>query len=106
MKIVTLQEFVDLPEGTLFSFHLDGGACYGLHRKGASLKETDFYFSDLTPFFETDSSVDTCMQFVVDDIEGRWGIHDRNAQFVVYEEDDIDMLYSMLPPREAKCPTG
>lgn len=94
MKIVSLDEFLKLAAGTIYSEYVPC-VCSGLHRKGDTVK------SDSGPdcdFFEASVTAE-CWNGdhpEVRNIEGRWGLFDDHAQFAVYEQEDILKMTEML----------
>lgn len=93
MKIVTLAEFVRLPEGVIFSFWAPCIAD-GLHQKCKTIAYNgdpdpprDFYYVNLLP-----TAIDPDDGVELNDLMCRWGMYDHDQLFAVYEADDLDIL--------------
>jgi len=89
MKIVNFDEFVELPAGTIYSDY-EPAVCTGLFRKGDSIRGRDFYLSSLVADC-WNGDLPTC-----DVIESRWALYEYDAEFAVYEDDDVVNLLQML----------
>lgn len=107
MRIINLQEFLKLPEGTLFHKWGDGkytGSFYEMAVKGESLGTRDFCVLGLDYVLDDDESqtiIDYCETtgeaFSFDyDMWGRDGCFENNQKFAVYEAGDIKKLVTLL----------
>lgn len=88
MRIVSLEDFLNLPSGTIYSEY-EPAVCTGLYRKGESL-DGDFFCSSL---------IAECLNGdhpTVDGVQSRWGRFAFSAQFVVYDQEDIETIRSLL----------
>lgn len=106
MRIVTLQEMFDLPDGTIFSYY-EPEIAQGLFRKGETILDSE----DQCPidFMEARIIADPptigtpgygkC-ELEVSPMEGRWALYDDTAQFAIYEPDDIEIMVEMLTGKE------
>ena len=93
MKILTFSEFVQLPEGTIYSYY-EPAICRGLYRKGGNLTHDGIP----TDFWEA-SVIAECVNGdfpKVEHIESRWGLYDYDQCFAVYDEADIALMIKML----------
>lgn len=98
MRIVTLQEFGELPAGTIFSF-FEPAIVRGLMRKGETIKDgeevIDFFLEELIPAqIEVEAPVGSMLRLVP--IQTRWGEFSLDAEFVVYDSVDINELVDHL----------
>ena len=94
MKIVGFYEFCSLPAGTVFSYY-EPCVITGLYRKGDTIAHDADGPSD---FWESSIQAE-CINGdhpTVDDIESRWALYDRDAEFAVYEPEDIAKMKEML----------
>ncbi len=98
MKIVMLDEFVKLPDGTVFSYY-EPAIVRGLFVKGATLDSDigDFF---LTPVFPQQYAADS--PALTDEIgmKERWGEMDPDAQFAVYDDIDMAKMVGLLSNRD------
>lgn len=105
MKIVNREEFLEYPEGTLFSKYepcIFGDLCI----KGDSLTN-DFWYQEINSSIKCNdsgefsdillSAQETKESIEMDlDIEGRDGLYDENQLFAVWEEKDVKALIDRL----------
>jgi hypothetical protein len=101
MRIVSFPEFAALPEGTIYSEY-EPCVCRGLYCKkgtiydiagdvrGGENRPIDFFNVSLTG--ECWNGDDP----TVDDVPGRWGLFDHDAQFAIYELDDLELIKSQV----------
>ena len=107
MRIVSFDEFVKLPPGTIFSYY-EPMVLRGLYRKGESINGTS---ESPTDYFEC-SIIPDCGEFsdcmlvaggqsvhpspAVEMIEGRWGTFDNEQLYGVYDEPDVEKIIEIL----------
>lgn len=109
MRVVSLQEFVKLPAGTIYSGYASCGLdskysfpteINGLFKKGETIGHpesdgphgpADFFYQPLLAFVDYNSEIPE-----VDTTLTRWGEFDHEAQFAVYEESDIAAIKEAL----------
>lgn len=94
MKIVSFDEFVKLPVGTIYSDY-EPYAVMGLFRRLDIIRDDDdrpidYFYSPLL------AQSDNCEEPTIDHTPFRWGTFDYDAQFVVYEEADRKQLAEVL----------
>jgi hypothetical protein len=89
MQIVGFEEFCGLPEGTVFSYW-EPCLTSGLYRRGKVIsfdgEPQDFYEASLKAESYNGEFPD------VDLTESRWGLYEYDQQFVVYDQDDIQVI--------------
>jgi len=98
MKILSFDEFTQLPAGTIFSYYKPH-SCDDLFQKGETLfgreggRASSYYEASLLPYldFEHDPPV-----IVMDGAETRWGFYDYEQQYAVYEREDLERLATMI----------
>lgn len=94
MKIVSIQELMVMPAGTVFTKY-DEGNTSGLFRKEENCDyagSVDFFYRDLVPFCFPDESVPTI------GVKGRWGMFDHEERFVILDQRDRDGISELLQP--------
>lgn len=94
MKILNFDAFIQMPPGTIYSEY-EPNYCRGLFRKGDNVPSHDGPIGD---FFSASIEAE-CVNGdhpTVEHIESRWGLFDYNAQFAVYEPEDIATIKAML----------
>lgn len=94
MKIVDLQQFFALPAGVIFGYY-EPCIITGLMRKGDTILSRE---GEPIDFFEATVGAE-CPNGdppICEDIEGRWGVFDQNAQFVIYELADLQVMAGMI----------
>ena len=93
MKIVSFEEFVELPEGTIFSYY-EPAFCAGLYRKGETIynaaKAIDYFEESLVPNCWTGAPP------TVGDGEGRWGAYELDQEYALYEPEDVATLIALI----------
>jgi hypothetical protein len=107
MKILTRKQFMEMPEGTVYSYYEP--YCFrGLQIKDSSPEKgyPDFSCSDLIGAIECDSSDDfvtkcermeTGESVSVDfEYSGREGLFDEKLLYAIYEKPDIEKLIKRL----------
>lgn len=105
MKIYKRDEFLKLPEGTVFHKAQEDSYCFGtLSFKGQSL-EYDFYCldtgwidgEDSTECFDRlEEMITNKASYPMQCCESRDGLFEENAIFLVYEKDDLIKLRSWI----------
>lgn len=107
MRIVKFDEFIELPEGTVYGFYRP---CFtnDLYIKGESLNsKQDWFYSCITPCnfdYNNDCQNIDAMQAmengehcVLDvSIQERDGMFDYDRMFLIYEEEDILKIINKL----------
>jgi hypothetical protein len=95
MKKLSFEEFVKMPEGTIFYPYKDGEYFAAeLHRKGQNC----FYENEVTDFFQeylfprSDELDDSKISYA----SARWALYDYEMEFIVLEHGDIDGLIQAL----------
>lgn len=105
MKIVNLEEFRKLPEGTVFMKYspwvFDELSVKGETWEGDFLYENISYMIENVSSTEFDDKLQTAQETGVSvlmdfDFTGRDGCHDKDQLFGVYDKRDIDMLIDKL----------
>lgn len=95
MKVCTFDEFVKLPDGTLFSYWTpaiaDGLYVKGDNYEGRSGKINDFLELSLLPGPDIEVTRPD-VPLLDPDGWGRWGIYEFDQLFAVYESADLDVL--------------
>lgn len=94
MKILGLDEFLKLPNGTLYSEYKPT-VCTGLFVKYDTITQPD---EDPADFFCV-SLIAECVNGehpTTDNAMSRWAMFDYNAQFAVYESADIKTIRGQL----------
>lgn len=99
MRLVNFDEFMTLPEGTVYqsySPHIVGDLCI----KSPFLdSKDDFMDAALTPISVMPEDK-LCLHLPSG--FGRWGLFDKSAQFIVYEDADRERLARwLLNPNQA-----
>jgi hypothetical protein len=101
MKIVSFPEFAKLPVGTIYSYY-EPCVCRGLMSKGDTIYDIagDVRGGENNPidFFEQ-SLTGECWNGddpIVDEGWSRWGLFERDAQFAIYELDDLELIKSQV----------
>ncbi len=94
MKLTSLKDFLKLPSGTIYSDY-EKGATYGLFKKHESLDNGpglvgDFFMESLLAEQDHDAA-----PFQSGGIS-RWALYEADAQFVVYEKEDLLWLTNIL----------
>jgi hypothetical protein len=94
MKVIDFDEFIQLPEGTIFSY-FEKGNCSGFFLKGESLAHR----GDLNDYCET-SLVPDCWNGDPPTLgdSSRWGCFDYDQMYAIYEEEDIQWLNAVTSP--------
>ena len=106
MRIVTRDQFLDMPAGTLFAKYSPCN-CSALFCKGLSLGKLDFEFSEMSMPVDSDDTgefVDTLCRAASEgssvelnfDTYFRDSTFDQNQLFAVYERDDLLKLLNKL----------
>jgi hypothetical protein len=106
MKIVSKQEFLKLPPGTIFSDYQPQCLSGFKVKAESSIGISDFIYSDLTGNPQNTGSEDfgdKCEameqgESVPIDVEfyGREGFYDDNMLYAVYERDDLKKIIGVL----------
>lgn len=95
MKILTFDEFVVLPPGTLFSYY-EPTLCAGLLRKGKTIydgeRAIDYFETSLVPISWNGEEPPT-----LETTETRWAEYERSQLYAVLEPADIETLRSLIP---------
>lgn len=112
MKIVNLEQFLKMPNGTVFSKY---EPCYfnGLMIKDMNSGEIDFYYMSLIgnvdsthtgDFFDKcEEAQKTGRSLKLDfDVIERNAMYNKNQLFAVYEKEDIEGLVKSLTNYESK----
>lgn len=98
MKIVEFEEFVCLPEGTVYSEYEPTIATGLFVREKVILNNIgdpiDFFYKHLHVEFDDFEEGDIKPAFQASG--NRWGEFDYNAQFVIWESEDIERLIGHL----------
>ena len=102
MKLITFDEFVKLPEGTIFSYYYPV-IFVGLWKKGETIyfKEdemndpTDYFQISLLPGYWSNPPKNE-NEVISVGIKERWGEYDYSQKYCVYEKEDIETLKSLL----------
>lgn len=94
MQIVTFDEFVDLPEGTIFNYYNESDVFVGLWQKGKTIydddgKGIDYFQRSFLPQFRSHEG-----KYIIGDME-RWGEFDEQ-NYAVYNNEDIQNIKKML----------
>ena len=96
MRVVNLTEFANLPAGTVFS-HFEPAIVRGLFVKGETCQADGAWVQD---FFETDVIPQQLLddERLTDEIGtcSRWGEMDVDAQFMVYDDNDVAKMVELL----------
>ena len=94
MKILNFEEFIKMPEGTIFSEY-EPCIVGGLWRKGENLPEHDGIISD---FWKTPILAECCNgnHPEVTDCQERWATYDYDEQFAVYEDEDLNAMRELI----------
>lgn len=106
MKVVSLKEFLVLPSGTIYS-HFEPCIVEGFFRKGENVDyegSIDFYEMDLLG-----GCMNGAMPPKVDLAYSRWALYEDDAQFAIYETDDLKAIIAELMvgvANEASKPIG
>jgi len=105
MKIVNKKEFLQLPEGTLYSTYESCGMVKDLSIKHKSLT-SDWWYMDLLlctdtggsdEFFDLMLEAENGKQFAMDyKTVSRDGMYEDKALFLVYDKTDIGRLIDVL----------
>lgn len=106
MRIVNKDEFMKLPDGTIYSLYKP---CFftGLFRKGENCNAEDYYEMSLIGNVKCESSVDMAeillakeadsTSFELEfDCEGRNGMFESEQLYAIYESKDISGLIKTL----------
>ena len=95
MKLVTLAEFIAMPNGTVYQ-EFSPNILGPLSIKLAECNEADFFAATLTA--ETRTHPDWGMQEIIaaPGGSGRWGAFDEEAMFLIYEAADRERLAAWL----------
>ena len=96
MKKLSFDEFVKMPEGTIF-YPFKNGEHFAaeLHRKGANIT---YYEDTVMNFFEEylfprlDELDDSELRYA----SARWSLYDYDMEFIVLEHTDLDGLIQAL----------
>lgn len=113
MKILTREQFMKMPQGTVFSYY---EPCFfrGLHIKDSQPDKyhPDFSMSDLIGAVENTSSGDYSEKcelmengasLPVDfEFSGREGLFDDKLLYAIYEKDDVNKLIRRLQDANIK----
>lgn len=104
MKIITKKEFLEFPEGTVFSKYTPCN--FGdLRIKGESIGSIDFYYQPINSAIkcnDTGEFVDNCTKAEKESIEmdfncqTRDGLFGDNQLFAVWEEKDLKLFIKKL----------
>jgi len=106
MKIVSFEEFLKLPTGTVYQEwkpHIMGEVC--IKQDSTNLK-SDFFYSNITiqPSLPGEDQDAICkfdfFGFVHDDTISRWGMFDEEQLFLLYDDIDVDKMIEMLKDRK------
>lgn len=99
MKIVTFDEFVKLPKGTVYC-EWEPAVASGLFVKDESITfdgdaPRDFFTQPLLPRHDGDPDV-----VIFPDYGERWGMYEFDQLFAVYEANDVARLIDLLQGKE------
>jgi hypothetical protein len=94
MKLTSIQDFLKLPPGTVYSDY-EQGMVIGLFKKHESTDNGpehvgDFFMESITGKQDHDAA-----PFNSGGI-GRWALYEPDAQFLVYEKEDLLWMTSIL----------
>ena len=93
MKIVSFDEFLKMPQGTVFSYY-EPTTCRDLVIKGESIYDgeepIDYFETYLMPYY---CSAKDQMEV---GIKTRWGEYWYDQMYAVYEEADLAILRKLL----------
>lgn len=103
MRIVNLQNFMTLPEGTIFTKFYPSALDDELCIKGVNNGDRDFYkqrfleVEDNNPYLKLVKAMESGESFGLNlDCEGREGFIEDHQLFVVYERKDVLQLMARL----------
>lgn len=105
MKLFEFKDFLKLPSGTIFSYY-EPCIFNGLYKKGDSIKDIDFFYTDLIAPVKCESSdkyADLMMDWNVGedvelefDVGEREGLFEQEQLYAVYSKEEIVELIKSL----------
>jgi len=103
MKLINYNEFIKLPPGYIYSTYEDGFSGEPMVKK-ESIKDIDWFYSELTNNIDYDSDIFEAMKELESgkqlefnfDIQQRDGMFDNNRRFIIYSNKDVQMFIAKL----------
>jgi len=106
MKIVNIETFLKMPEGTIYTKYQSFGMVNGFYLKGESIGDIDWWYMDLLlsteakdsdEFFGLMDKAEYGKEFpVAYHTHSRDGLYEEEQMFLIYSEEDIKKLVDVL----------